>query len=179
MVKSKIWTVLREKYPQTPLFPATEKEQLANPAHRDFVIEWREWMKTIFFKSNKALAATLMAHADLLERHDADLKELDVTDLVGELLAHVAAWEAVIYAWDKRDPHCKWLGIQPYTLHIHPLHYIFYLSLYIYIYIYLQIFVLFSECDMCMYVCVCVRCNSRRSQEHLSHPVPKYAKRSC
>jgi hypothetical protein len=57
---------------------------------------WRLWMTTVFMPLNRRMRDVIVDHADLLD-------EERIPDLLLEVCAHVAAYEAVLRQWEQSD----------------------------------------------------------------------------
>jgi hypothetical protein len=66
--------------------PPTPEEQAA----------WRLWMTTVFMPLNRQMRDVIVDHADLLD-------EERIPELLLEVCAHVAAYEAVLRRWEESD----------------------------------------------------------------------------
>jgi hypothetical protein len=76
------------------------------PPTDDETAAWRRWMTTVFMPMNRRLRDTIVDHADLLD-------EDHVPQLLLDVCAHVASYEAVLQQWSEGD----------YTAHTSPLNF--------------------------------------------------------
>lgn len=58
--------------------------------------KWRVWMKTVFEPMNAATEEIIMKNVDLLESKD-------IPNAFVDALAHIAAYKAVLNAWERED----------------------------------------------------------------------------
>jgi hypothetical protein len=86
------WSAFRDRYRPSGYFwsesgpPPTAEEAAA----------WRRWMVAVFMPLNRRLRDVVVDHADLLD-------EDRVPQLLLDVCAHVATYEAVLKQWDEGD----------------------------------------------------------------------------
>jgi hypothetical protein len=66
------------------------------PPTPDETAAWRLWMTTVFMPLNRRMSDAIVNHADLLD-------EERIPDLLLEVCAHVAGYEAVLKRWEEGD----------------------------------------------------------------------------
>lgn len=96
------WRVFRSQYRPGGSF----WDKPGPPPDDDETAAWRRWMTTVFMPLNRRLRDVIVEHADLLD-------DDRVPQLLLDVCAHVASYEAVLQRWEEGD----------YTEHTSPLNF--------------------------------------------------------